>query len=187
MPNLKAGPCDNCGTHSTRTLLFRGAQPWEMCERCAPVMRAWDETGDQPQYLFGRPLPGLPRPSAGRAGWIAYRIACTEVGKTLYMADERGERDAIHEAWGRWMGAIMTMRRARGTITDKPRQSLFLVPFLAHMGKTYGVVTPRPEMEAMILAQLHEKPLRVQAEQSMVRRAQEAALHVPPPRRGFSR
>lgn len=175
-----AGTCDNCGVNGSLRTIHRGVQPWEVCPRCYAVMWEWVETGVTPEHPFGLPLSQLKRPLTGRAGWVSYRLACCEVGHTLFTAPDRPTRDAIHDAWGRWGAYIMGVRIAEGRVRDKPRQNFYARDFLRHVRDVYGVATPGRDVRALVLEHLQDPPLRGEADPRILRARQEALLNVPP-------
>lgn len=166
--------CDHCGTESECTPLFLGVQRWETCARCYGALGNYQSTG----LVFGLPLDQLPRPTSTKTMWIAYRLAAQGLGYTLFTADTRGERDALHADWSMWMTYIVRVEREHGCIGDHPKQNHYLLPFLAYLEEQYGPTPSRnARLDAWILENVPRAVLRSTREQRIF-------ATIPPPRSG---
>ncbi len=104
--------CEHCGApvagpHAKTTR--RGIMKWTACPRCAKASRSRGR-------LFGCAVQDLPEPLGSPAGWWTYRLACAELGYTLWTAKGRPERDRLHARWNGWLSSVLTMQRDRGTM-----------------------------------------------------------------------
>lgn len=140
--------CESCGAKTiTPQYLPRGARHiWCVCERCH---------GALPQRhapVFGAALRDLPQPAGGFAGWWSYRIACEELGYTLFHADTRPERDALHRRWNQWLGGMMQLLDAKDALMY--RNFLEARDFVAAWGRTHGAIRIPAELAAWLLPRI---------------------------------
>lgn len=170
--------CDHCGVVGPVQMTTKGVQVWAACPTCHPLAVAYDETGDRPKWPFGAPIAELQSPGTTREGWVAYRMACEGLGYTLYTAETRVERDALHDTWGRMMTYIARMGYSQGTLKDRPRQQFFVKPFLLHLMTAYGEPPKaHPHVDTKIQAMIGKKPLRDPEVEAIL-------ATIPPPRQG---
>ncbi len=103
--------CEACGAGTpSPAFLTRGRHRWAVCDRCAAAMP------QRSTPVFGAELRALEPPMTAHAGWWAYRLACDELGYTLYHTETRHERDALHVRWNQWLGGLMRVQEARGLL-----------------------------------------------------------------------
>jgi len=148
------------------------------CELCDVVIEAYEATGDRPELVFGAPLDQLERPNSTKPGWLAYRMAAQLLGYTLYMADTRAERDALHHEWGRWMTYLLQLETDAGRVKDRPRQNFYLAPLLKHLTKTYGPLPGVNETRDAWFLKMSGRARLRSAEESRIMRS------IPAPRSG---
>ena len=105
--------CENCGamTVTPRRRTY-GRHVWVMCPPCHKVTAR----KTAPDDVFGKTLRDLPEPMAGKAGWMAYRMAAQECQTTLWFARDRPARDRLHTRWNQWLGAIAALQQHVGTL-----------------------------------------------------------------------
>ena len=103
--------CEACGAGTpSPAFLARGRHRWAVCDRCEAAMP------QRSTPVFGAELRALEPPMTAHAGWWAYRLACDELGYTLYHTETRHERDALHVRWNQWLGGLMRLQEARGLL-----------------------------------------------------------------------
>lgn len=104
--------CESCGVGVKDVQhVPKGRYLWRCCQRCAGVLATEPSTP-----VFGLPLHDLPQPLSAYSGWWAYRIACDDLGYTLFHATSRAMRDALHSRWNAWLGGILQLQAERGTM-----------------------------------------------------------------------
>ena len=89
-----------------------GRHVWVMCPPCHQLTAKKAPAA----LVFGKGVRDLPEPMAGKAGWVAYRLAAQECETTLWFARTRAARDRLHTRWNQWLGAIAALQHHAGTL-----------------------------------------------------------------------
>ena len=138
--------CESCGCATDRPkTLTKVRHVWRMCERCHRTMKR-----KGPSHLvFGAGVRNLPPPITMRSGWWAYRLAAQDMGYTLWHADTREKREALHRHWNRWMGAFAVVQAKAGTLPY--RNTHEANQFLEEWEGRYGAVQMNPRAMGWVL------------------------------------
>lgn len=166
--------CESCGAKtSSPCRLPRGRHVWCVCDRCAEAL-----DGSYPQApVFGAPLRDLPQPAGGYAGWWSYRIACEELGYTLYHADTRQERDALHRRWNQWLGGLLLLADTRDILMY--RNALEGADFVNAWDRTHRAVRIPDALAEWLLPRIVHESKKDVLTRAPSRATLEAAAGVP--------
>lgn len=165
--------CESCGAKtSTPQYLPRGTRHlWCVCDRCHGALQ------QRSAPVFGAALRDLPQPAGGFAGWWSYRIACEELGYTLFHADTRKERDALHRRWNQWLGGLLLLADTRDILMY--RNALEGADFVNAWDRTHRAVRIPDALAEWLLPRIvHESKKEVLTREPS-RATLEAAAGVP--------